>query len=258
MAGGGISLSDIGSFLRERYGLASQTPFCVDGDFIVVFVATETIPAGLLDHLEKVLEPGEQDRALTFAYASDKRDYVVAHALVRLIAIAVGLAAPGLCLVQEMPGMKPVFRCGSHGPLPDVSLSHTRGGVAVGFCRNGQIGVDIEPRRRHEFAERSRLFCSPLESRRADQAAHAGMVDYFARLWTLKEAVLKAAGLGLSYDPRDVKVDPFRMTFRDRAGTLHKQSSWQLHQCSPDGNHILAAAIRKPVNPTLNKQMRTH
>lgn len=82
-----------------------------------------------------------------------------------------------------------------------INLSHTRGLVAVALGRGGQVGIDVE---RHDDAldhgaVAQRFFhareCAELTRLHGD----AGRARFFA-LWTGKEAVAKALGLGLERD----------------------------------------------------------
>jgi 4'-phosphopantetheinyl transferase len=71
-----------------------------------------------------------------------------------------------------------------------VSLSRAGGLVAIAVSSSGPVGIDIESR---ATASRHPLDAGaePLEP---------------ARLWTMKEAVLKADGRGLRVDPRDLTI----------------------------------------------------
>lgn len=92
-------------------------------------------------------------------------------------------------------------------PPSDVGLSHSDRWVAVALSRPGRIGVDIEAIRSvsmslerrcltaYEMAWLNEVEPGPTRDRR------------FFRVWTAKEAYLKALGVGLSVDPRDVTID---------------------------------------------------
>lgn len=97
-------------------------------------------------------------------------------------------------------------RCGSigHGAIrvtgPRVWASVSRGDgwlVAAG-CDTGPVGVDVEPAGGVCAAVVSQVALHPLESVADDLQA--------TRIWVRKEAVLKAFGLGLTVDPRRVRL----------------------------------------------------
>jgi phosphopantetheinyl transferase len=85
-------------------------------------------------------------------------------------------------------------------PGTDVSLSHAGDHVLVAMASGGRVGVDVEV---HQVRQQDLLnrFFHPEE--------HAWMAQDLGRLhrlWTLKEAALKAMGLGVSGDPLRVRV----------------------------------------------------
>ena len=93
------------------------------------------------------------------------------------------------------------FKIGRFGKLylPGDNLffnvSHSNDAFLLGFCFGGKIGVDIEMLKGSEdlpsmvdyaFSEDEALFCSYGKNH-----------ERFTEIWTLKEAFLKAAGVGL-------------------------------------------------------------
>lgn len=89
----------------------------------------------------------------------------------------------------------------------DVSLSHGGGWIAVAAHRHGRVGVDVEAVREVGPALARRCL-SPAELSWLDHAADApDRRERFLRLWTAKEAYLKAIGTGLGTDPRTVTTD---------------------------------------------------
>jgi 4'-phosphopantetheinyl transferase len=105
------------------------------------------------------------------------------------------------------------FRYGGHGK-PEVpgsalrfNISHS-GGLALIALAQVEVGVDVElprPRRTDGIARR---FYAPAEVERLfaveDEAARR---ELFFRLWTCKEAFLKATGEGLSRSTRSYQID---------------------------------------------------
>lgn len=82
-----------------------------------------------------------------------------------------------------------------------ISISHSDPWVGVALSRDGSVGVDVEPVNRIvDFGSLLRGACAPSE------AEHVECADDLLRRWTAKEALLKAAGCGLSVDPRLIEI----------------------------------------------------
>jgi 4'-phosphopantetheinyl transferase len=83
----------------------------------------------------------------------------------------------------------------------ELSLSHCAGTVVVAVCADAPVGVDVEAVRGRPDLDRGvRAACTAGEL--------AGVRDErdLLRLWTRKEAVVKATGEGLTVPLRDVHV----------------------------------------------------
>lgn len=111
-----------------------------------------------------------------------------------------------------------------------VSLSHSGGWIAVATTRSGCVGVDIEAVRPVSPALARRCLAdSELAWWEEAQDERPRMLR-FLRLWTAKEAYLKATGAGLSTDPRGVRID----LSGDRPMLAHDLAgSWKLSAWSP-------------------------
>jgi 4'-phosphopantetheinyl transferase len=87
--------------------------------------------------------------------------------------------------------------------IPGVALSfnvaHSGGIVVCAIAREAEVGVDIEDRGRarldRDLVER---YCSPAEVADINAQPGDGWRDQFLKYWTLKEAYLKARGLGIA------------------------------------------------------------
>ena len=162
---------------------------------------TGAATAGLMP----LLSPSEQAQAARFLHGVDRDAYVAAHGLLRLrLAVHLGRAARDLSFADE-PGGRPRL---TDAPRTGFSLSHTRGLVAVAVCDGADIGVDAEA---DSALPPGQGTLHPEEERAL--AALPSPAPAFARLWTRKEAVAKALGLGLrlpfaGFDARAARVDP--------------------------------------------------
>lgn len=85
------------------------------------------------------------------------------------------------------------------------SVAHTSGVVVVAVARGREVGVDVERLGRSPWLSLPPRVLTPREL-----ASLEGLTvtpaDAFLRLWTRKEALLKAAGVGLALDPLLVEV----------------------------------------------------
>ena len=81
----------------------------------------------------------------------------------------------------------------------DFNLSNSRELVVCLIAQGGEVGVDVEPfTRASGIAEVAPRVFSELERSQLDGLADRERLDRGVSLWTLKEAYIKARGMGLS------------------------------------------------------------
>ncbi|MFG2683774.1 4'-phosphopantetheinyl transferase family protein [Streptomyces sp. NPDC048392] len=188
--------------------------------------------------LGELSEP-ERRRTASFVRPADGVTYASAHiALRRLLGAYLGRPAAGVPFVREpCPGC-----AGPHGrpavrhPDPPLhfSLAHSHGMAVVAVSR-AVLGVDVERLPRAETVEVCAAALHPGE--RAELAgldAEERRVA-FGRIWTRKEAYLKALGTGLSRDPAQdyLGADPAR-----------RPAGWTLLDLASGPRHNAAVAVR--------------
>jgi len=135
------------------------------------------------------------------------------------------------------------------------------GSVAVmAFCIGTDIGIDVEEVRTIDqpLDIASRYF-HPLEVRELAATSATERDVAFLRLWTCKEAVVKAAGLGLS-----MPLDSFCLTdfSSGNARLAHRPdadagSEWELCDVSLPRDYVAALAYRRPSRAIAREPVRT-
>jgi 4'-phosphopantetheinyl transferase len=193
--------------------------------------------------MSRAIDAVEQERAARFVFERHRRQYTAAHALARLMLTASvgGTVHPlGWTFVTNAQGKPRV----ANGMGPHFNLSHCDGLVACAVSHQAEVGVDVESMDRlitlemveGSFTAGERIWLRSLpEARRA-----AGLLQ----LWTLKEAYIKATGLGLSQrlDAFGFTFEPLRIIACDPA--IGDVAEWRFEQKMIGASHILAAAYR--------------
>ncbi|MFB6896572.1 4'-phosphopantetheinyl transferase family protein [Streptomyces hydrogenans] len=147
----------------------------------------------------ELLDAAERARAGRFVRAADRDRYVTAHVALRLVLGAVTGTPPARVAVDRAPCPgcggphgRPVLRDGRR----HFSLSHG-GSLAVIVCAPVPVGVDVERIPRAEVVGHVAPKLHPAERAELAALAPAERPAAFARVWTRKEALLKALGTGL-------------------------------------------------------------
>lgn len=199
-----------------------------------------------------VLDAEECDRAARLRFAHDRTAFIAAHALARFaLSRARPAVAPAAWRFKAPPLGKPVAHA-EGGAGVSFSLSHTAGLVAVVVGEEAPLGVDVEaivPAT--ATLDLAAAFCAP-----AEHAALAALADAEARarrfftLWTLKESLLKAAGLGLSQAPQTVQFafDPLAVTQLSGAA----RGDWHVWSGLAPPGHCLAVCAGGEARPHLD------
>lgn len=133
---------------------------------------------------------------------------------------------------------KPVVE--TTGPGLDFSLSHA-GGLVVVAVSDRAVGVDVED----ATAGEQPLAPALTERERATCLSYAD----FARLWTRKEAVLKAVGKGLAIHPRRIEI--LGSTLHVLPKELGPPADYTLRDLSLPAPYVGSLAVQGP-EPTLS------
>ncbi len=129
----------------------------------------------------------------------------------------------------------------------EFNLSHSGDALLLGVSRNLPLGVDLEaPRRVRPVRELARRFFDPDEAAALTALPEAMQQGAFLRLWTAKEAALKAHGRGIGFGLHRIAFE------LDAAGDIvglradDSPAPWQIVQLRPSPSHIGALAWQGP------------
>jgi 4'-phosphopantetheinyl transferase len=196
-----------------------------------------------------LLSGRERARCRQLLFEEDRVSFVLAHALLRAALSRVAARAPGQWRFTAPGRGRPEIAGPRTRPRLRFSLSHTAGLVACAVTREREVGVDVE--RIGPWAGSAALaerHFSPSErrglARLPPREAHA----HFFSIWTLKEAYLKARGVGLGL-PLDVASfhvapgAPPAVSFAPGHG--EDARGWQFALLEPRPGYRLAVGARR-------------
>lgn len=165
----------------------------------------------LVARMVDALSPAERARAARFRHLADRRRHVVARTVLKgLLAERLGCEVGEVTVVSGVHG-KPSLAEGrtNHGSStisPDAplhfNLSHS-GDLALIALAPVPVGIDLERDTPTDAETLAQWWFTP-----AEQARLACGEDDFLTLWTGREAVLKAEGIGLSANPQAFSLPP--------------------------------------------------
>jgi 4'-phosphopantetheinyl transferase len=174
----------------------------------------------------ELLSGDERDHLNGYRIREAAERYIVTRALVRsVLSDRLGVAAPAIRVSRTDTG-KPIVTEGVH-----FNVSHSGDLVLLAVSDDQPVGVDIERKRPVlKVNALTQRWLSDLERANLARLRELGIdeSDSFLRIWSLKEAQLKALGVGISGSaraeldrvhvmPLDELLDPLSGP-RDRGG----------------------------------------
>lgn len=235
-------------------------PEPLESDEVRVFYAwCDPLQADAVERCLPLLASDERARYLRFHFEHDRHSYLAAHALTRaVLAPLAGLPAPELQFENGAHG-RPELCQPAHGPRLRFNLSHTRGLVACAVALEHAVGVDVEHvERRADIEQLAPAVFSQLERAQLAELAGDDRRTRFFRLWTLKEAYIKAVGKGLSLPLRSITLElpaGEQPRLRFAAPLSDDGKEWWLDVHAPRPSHVLAIALNAapPVRATIHE-----
>ncbi len=244
-----VNLSDL-----PQLASLSQVPPITDtagiggGEVHVWYCAYDDVrDERLLARYGALMNDREQTRHDRLYFERDRHMFLVTRALVRTVLSRYAPFEPHAFAFEENAYGRPHLAAATPGP--HFNLSNTRGLIACAVAATERVGVDVEnvtrPTEPLEIADRFFSSREVLALRRLPAAEHR--TRFFA-LWTLKEAYIKARGMGLaiplgqfSYELDD---GPISISFS--ASLADTPNRWRFALLRASDEHVLAVAVDAP------------
>lgn len=189
-------MSDAVPALEQNWQLPPQ-PLTLGEAEVHLWRASLDVSTAQLAQLTQVLSTDERDRANGFKFDQHRHAYIAARGILRHILSGYLQIDPGHLRFQYSDRGKPSLV--SSNPLSlTFNLSHSHNLVLYAVTRHAPIGVDVECVRSLPNADKlAERFFSPQEATLIRSVAAPDQERVFFKLWTCKEAYLKAIGEGI-------------------------------------------------------------
>jgi 4'-phosphopantetheinyl transferase len=227
--------------------LTRQSPRRLDvGQVDVWLTLLSDIDDGLQRAYQRLLSDAEHARWQRFRVPSPQLQYLVARALLRTRLSQYADASEHSWQFDANKQGRPFISQPSRFRDLHFSLSHTDGLVACAIAKDCDIGIDVENIRHAVNVDAlapSVLSAPELASLTQSPPDERG--ERFLSYWTLKEAYIKARGLGLSLPldgfSFDLDAPSPRISFTERCPD--DPARWRFRQYRPTREHKLAVAV---------------
>ncbi len=209
-----------------------------------------TDPALLLRY-QSLLTEEEMEQMSRLYFVGHRHQYLLTRALIRTSLSRYYPVEPDKWKFSKNSYGKPQV---SHPKLKlttRFNLSHAKGLIICGMARGVDIGVDVEDTQRTTRAAFNRLASYFSEQEISDLGKLPAEQQYqrFFDYWTLKEAYIKARGMGLA-------LPLGKFSFQFKANQLSgfqvhpdledDADNWQFWRISMSGRYRLAIAVNSP------------
>jgi 4'-phosphopantetheinyl transferase len=208
----------------------------------------------LLAAYEALLTPEERARKQRYYFEKNRHEFLLTRALVRTVLSRYAPVRPSAWAFSANEWGCPAIATPEGAGLR-FNLSNTKGLVCCLVATDRDVGVDVEDTEREgdtvSIADR---FFSPTEVAELHSLPEERRRARFFDYWTLKEAYIKARGMGLaipldhfsfllaSERPIGIAFDPL---------LPDDPASWQFEQIRPTSSHLISLAIRRKTEANL-------
>ena len=223
-----------------------------DLDRVMVWTVRQDAPVvrTRLDSYLALLTDDERQRRQRLALAADRERFVLGRALARTMLSRYADVAPRDWPIAIDERGRPLLQSRPRG-APDLrfNLSHTPGLIACAMTIGREVGVDVEHIGRevlHPGIPERFFSAREVADLRALPPDQQSVV--FFDYWTLKEAYIKARGLGLALPLGQfsfARHDDRPPTISFAAELPDDPATWQFAQYWPTADHRMAVAVRR-------------
>lgn len=216
---------------------------------------------GIGDHLlrryEELMSEDEHARWRRFLVAHAQLQHLVARALVRTTLSRYFDVPPQVWQFATNRYGRPHITAPRQFRPVRFNLSHTSGMVVCAVAKARAIGIDVENvTRESSLADLAPRVFSPVELATFRETAPEMQREIFFSFWTLKEAYIKARGMGLS-----LPLDGFSFDLAGSSPRVHfsercpdESDRWQFRRFAPTTDHRMAIAVAGVKEPDVRQR----
>ncbi len=205
------------------------------------------VPTSLVRTIGQVLTTDEHKQAKRFRSPQDAVRFIMSRGTLRTIIGCYLEHDPAMLQFHYGPYGKPALAREADNVLR-FNVTHSRDRALFAITRGREVGIDLEyihddmayeQIAEHQFTRNEVHTLNAIPSSRMRR-------ETFFRIWTRKEAFLKARGLGLSLNPQtfDVPVTPATLTplLGTKAG-CSEMSRWLLYDLPSTGDSVASLVV---------------
>ena len=205
------------------------------------------------------LSADEVGRALRFVFEKDRNHFIVGRGLLRtILGSYLDLEPAQVEFVYGSHG-KPALKSRPKDQVLEFNLSHSKDLVLYAFNWDRMVGIDVEYIQSltdmDNFAEQ---FFSPHETVFINSLSGEQKEAAFFKIWTCKEAFLKANGSGLTTPINEVEISfesGKAVTLSVVGGDKEQTARWQLEIFNPVSGYQAAFAVEGDTGQILFQQL---
>jgi 4'-phosphopantetheinyl transferase len=199
--------------------------------------------SGGVDRAVAWLQAAEPERFARYRFEADRQMFLAGRVLARtLVGRALGVA-PEAWRWREGPHGRP--EVAEPATALRFNLSHSAGLIVCALAMGREVGVDVEHLARPPVDRKMiRRYFSPAEAADVEAQGPDRWQDRFLVYWTLKEAYLKARGLGVSVPLSEItfELDDDRARVHFDGSLAGSDTRWALRFSRPTPRHLMAVA----------------
>lgn len=220
-----------------------------DGEVHVWHLDPDRLGAEALERCRAVASPEERRQEQRFRVEPPRLLYLAARGLLRTrLALYTGIEPPAWRFALGRWG-RPEVEAPDGFSWLRFNLSHTRGRVVCALARGVEVGVDVEDSERGgRLLDVAHRYFAPAEIEELFRLPEPERLARFFDYWTLKEAYIKARGMGLALPLSRFafglgRPGPIRIRLEPDVGD--DADAWQFERLHWPPRHEAAVAVRR-------------
>ncbi len=222
-------------------------PIPADGADLWFVHTDEVRDQTLLARCRALLSDEETQQQQRFHFERDRHRYLLTRAALRMVLSRYRVADPVQWRFVNNCYGKPRIADNAIARELSFNVSHTDGLILIGVSRHDALGVDVENIVRTVSLDVADHFFAPSESHAMRMLPAKQQPMRFFELWTLKEAYIKARGMGLSIPLHhfhfDLDTDERGGDIAFEAALADASARWSFWQFGAGPRHLAAACL---------------